>query len=170
MRLMTTNTTRLFLTIAVAAVAAPSPAPARPGFGGQATLSPAPTRPGFGQAAQASAEPPNSDEKRAIQKKMTELASRVEALAVRKADASLLADVDIYRKAAEFILRFPEEFATTAFTANTLSVLDTGQDGAPASSSLARVRPVSSTDRVFAVNAVVANSSGKRRMNSAAFR
>jgi len=39
-----------------------------------------------------SAEPPNADGKRAIEKKMTEFASRVEARAAREADCSLLAD------------------------------------------------------------------------------
>src|SRR5207249_9874187 len=67
-----------------------------------------------------------ADEKRAIEKKGIELASRVDALAGRKVDPSLLADVDIYRKAAEYILRFPEEFATKAFIPNTMAVLDTG--------------------------------------------
>ena len=99
---MITKTTCLFLTIAVAAIVL--------------------------QAAQApqSAGPPSADEKRAIEKKMTELASRVEALAAGKADRSLVADVDIYRKAAEYILRFPEEFGAKASTADTMSVLDTG--------------------------------------------
>src|SRR5712692_4639776 len=106
--------TCLVLTMAVAAIAPPSPAHTPPGFGGQAAQTPQ------------SAEPPSADEKHAIEKKMTELASRVEALAARKVDPSLLADVVIYRKAAEYILRFPEEFATKAFAANTMSVLDTG--------------------------------------------
>jgi hypothetical protein len=104
----------LVLMTAVATIAPPSPARTRPGFGGQAPQVPAP------------AEPPSADEKRAIEKKLAELASHVDALAGRKVNASLLADVDIYRKAAEYILRFPEEFATKAFTANTMSVLDTG--------------------------------------------
>ena len=69
---------------------------------------------------------------------MAELASRVKALAAGTADPALLADVDIYRKAAEYILRFPEEFATKAFIANTLAVLDTGLARAPASSRPAR--------------------------------
>jgi hypothetical protein len=103
---MTTKTTCVFLAIAVAAIA--------PRVDGHAAQAPQP------------AAPQNADETRAIEKKMTELASRVAALAARKADASLLADVDIYRKAAEYILRFPEEFATRAFTAHTMSVLDTG--------------------------------------------
>jgi len=39
-----------------------------------------------------SAEPPSAGGKRAIEKKMTELASRVEARAARETDSSLLAD------------------------------------------------------------------------------
>lgn len=70
--------------------------------------------------------PPSAEQRREIERKMEELASRVRALAARKIDPALLADVDIYRKAAEYILRFPEEFATKEFTANTLAVLDTG--------------------------------------------
>lgn len=70
--------------------------------------------------------PPSPDERRQIESKMTELGSRVAALAARNTDPGLVADVDVYRKAAEYILRFPEEFATRAFTANTLAVLDTG--------------------------------------------
>jgi pimeloyl-ACP methyl ester carboxylesterase len=88
----------LFLTVSMAALAAQAPAP----------------------------EPPGPDEKRTIEKKLAELASRVQSLAAKKAEPALLADVDIYRKAAEYILRFPEEFATKVFTANTIAVLDTG--------------------------------------------
>jgi len=79
-------------------------------------------------AAQAppAAVPPNAEERRDIEKKMTELASRVKALAAIKVDPALVADVDVYRKAAEYILRFPEEFATKAFASDTVRVLDTG--------------------------------------------
>jgi dienelactone hydrolase len=111
---MTTNTTRLFLTIAVSAILLPPLARTPPALAAQAS-----------QAPQAPAQP-NADEKRAIEKKMSDLAARVDALAARELDRSLLADVDIYRKAAEYILRFPEEFVTRAFIANTMSVLDTG--------------------------------------------
>ncbi len=76
--------------------------------------------------AAAAAELPSAEEKQQIEAKMAELSSRVKALAAKKADPALLADVDIYRKAAEYILKFPDEFATKAFTANTLAVLDTG--------------------------------------------
>ena len=68
----------------------------------------------------------NADDTRAIERKLTDLSARVDALAAGKADRALLADVDIYRRAAAFILRFPEEFASRAFVADTLSVLETG--------------------------------------------
>ena len=70
--------------------------------------------------------PPDADERRQIDARLTELASRVKALADKKTDHALLADVDVYRRAAEYILKFPEEFATQAFTPNTIKVLDTG--------------------------------------------
>ena len=85
--------TCLLLALAVAAAAAQAPPPA---------------------------EPPNADEKRAIESRLTELTARIASLAARNTDPALVADVAIYRKAAEYILRFPEEFATRAFVANTL--------------------------------------------------
>ena len=72
------------------------------------------------------AEPPNAEEKHAIEQKLAALASRVAALTAKHTDPALVADVDVYRKAAEYILRFPEEFATRAFIANTMTVLDRG--------------------------------------------
>jgi dienelactone hydrolase len=69
---------------------------------------------------------PTPDEKRAIEQKLNELASRVTALKTKKVDPALVADVDVYRRAAELILRFPEEFATKQFSADTLTVLDRG--------------------------------------------
>jgi dienelactone hydrolase len=71
-------------------------------------------------------EPPNADQKFAIETKMRELAAHVKALSAKKVDPALLADVDVYRKAAEYILRFPQEFATSAYVGDTLAVLDTG--------------------------------------------
>jgi pimeloyl-ACP methyl ester carboxylesterase len=70
--------------------------------------------------------PPSADEKREIETKLAELGSRVKALADRRTDVALLADVDVYRRAAEYILKFPEEFARQEFTANTIAVLDRG--------------------------------------------
>src|SRR3954462_10602004 len=95
----------LFITIAAAAGAAPLLA--RAPFSGAAAP----------QAAQ-TPEPPSIDEKRVIEKKLGDLSTRIQALAARKTDPALLADVDVYRKAAEYILRFPEEFATRAFVAH----------------------------------------------------
>jgi dienelactone hydrolase len=70
--------------------------------------------------------PPSAENKQIIERKVSELANRVTALKAKHIDPSLIADVDIYRKAAEYILRFPEEFATAEFTPNTIAVLDTG--------------------------------------------
>src|SRR6266853_2071782 len=53
---------------------------------------------------------PTAEEQRQIQDKMAALSSHVKALAAKHVDADLLADVDVYRKAAEWILRYPEEF------------------------------------------------------------
>src|SRR5262249_15256370 len=70
--------------------------------------------------------PPTETERRDIERKLADLTARVKGLGASAADGALLADVDIYRKAAEYILRFPEEFATKTFAADTLKVLDTG--------------------------------------------
>ena len=70
--------------------------------------------------------PPTADERREIENRLAELSTRIDALTASKADPALIADVAIYRKAAEYILRFPEEFATKAFVPDTLRVLDTG--------------------------------------------
>jgi dienelactone hydrolase len=70
--------------------------------------------------------PPTADERREIENRLAELSTRIDALTASKTDPALIADVAIYRKAAEYILRFPEEFATKAFVPDTLRVLDTG--------------------------------------------
>ncbi len=57
---------------------------------------------------------------------MTALAGRVRALSAKHTDAALLADVDVYRKAAEWILRYPDEFYTKAYAANAIAALDKG--------------------------------------------
>jgi dienelactone hydrolase len=82
--------------------------------------------------------PPSVENKQVIERKLGELNTRISALKAKRADPALLADVDIYRRAAEYILRFPEEFATDAFTPNTIAVLDTGLNRA---SELAAGRP-----------------------------
>src|SRR5262245_5768136 len=70
--------------------------------------------------------PPTAEERREIDRKLTELTAQIDALVASKADPALVADVAIYRKAVEYILRFPEEFATKAFVPDTLRVLDIG--------------------------------------------
>jgi dienelactone hydrolase len=69
---------------------------------------------------------PTAEEQRQIQDKMAALSSHVKALAAKHTDADVLADVDVYRKAAEWILRYPEEFYTKAYAANTLAALNKG--------------------------------------------
>jgi dienelactone hydrolase len=71
-------------------------------------------------------QPPSPDETREIEKKLSDLSARIQGLRARKTDPALLADVDIYRKAAEYMLRFPEEFASQAFVTDTRAALDTG--------------------------------------------
>jgi dienelactone hydrolase len=66
---------------------------------------------------------PSADELRAIRAKRNELAAALQR--VQAAD-DLRADVEIYVKAADFILRHPEEFYTKVYYDNTLNVLDTG--------------------------------------------
>ena len=55
--------------------------------------------------------PPSAEQKAEIHKKLAELSARIAALGSnKKTDPALLADIQIYRKAADYILRFPEEF------------------------------------------------------------
>ena len=68
---------------------------------------------------------PTSEELSAIRAKLADLTRRLGALGA-KPDAALLADVEVYRKAGEWILRYPEEFYTKAYVANALKVLDHG--------------------------------------------
>ena len=58
--------------------------------------------------------------------KVSELSDHIGVLRTKQIDPALVADADVYRKAAEFILRFPEEFANESFAADTVSVLDQG--------------------------------------------
>src|ERR1700737_2331218 len=69
---------------------------------------------------------PTAEQRQAIDARLADLTSRIHALTAKKTDPALLADVDIYRKAAEYILRFPEEFATKNYAPETLTVLDAG--------------------------------------------
>jgi pimeloyl-ACP methyl ester carboxylesterase len=70
--------------------------------------------------------PPSAEQKAEIHKKLAELSARLAALGSNKADPQLLADVQIYKKAVEYILRFPEEFFGANYVAETIAALDTG--------------------------------------------
>lgn len=70
--------------------------------------------------------PPSTEQKAEIHKKLAELSARIAALGSKNADPQLVADVQIYRKAADYILRFPEEFFGPNYAAETIAALDTG--------------------------------------------
>jgi hypothetical protein len=69
---------------------------------------------------------PTEEETRRIQTKADELATVIRGLQARRVDDTLLADVEIYEKAARWILKFPEEFYTKDHVAQALTVLDRG--------------------------------------------
>ena len=69
---------------------------------------------------------PSAEESRQIRTRMEALGARVKALAAKHTDQALLGDVDIYRKAAEWILRYPEEFYTKTYVTNAVVELDRG--------------------------------------------
>ena len=87
---------------------------------------------GFVLSASAASKPappyqPTDDEKQQIRAKAGELASALKQLAAKKTDAALLADVEVYHKAAEWILRYgDEEFYSKRYVADTLAALDRG--------------------------------------------
>ena len=78
------------------------------------------------QGQEAKVFPPTADQKAEIHKKLAELSARLAALGSNKTDPQLLADVQIYKKAAEYILRFPDEFFGANYAAETITALDTG--------------------------------------------
>ena len=69
--------------------------------------------------------PPSADQKAEIHKKLAELSARIAALG-DKTDPALLADVRIYQKGVDYILRFPDEFFGENYVADTITALDTG--------------------------------------------
>ncbi len=54
------------------------------------------------------------------------LEGRIESLRRARADDALLADVEVFDKAARWILRFEEEFYTADYVTHTLAAIDTG--------------------------------------------
>ncbi|MBI5394823.1 MAG: prolyl oligopeptidase family serine peptidase [Verrucomicrobia bacterium] len=70
---------------------------------------------------------PTDAEKQQISAKADELAAVLKQLAGKKPDAALLADVEVYHKAADWILRYAdEEFYAKRYVADTLAALDRG--------------------------------------------
>ena len=67
---------------------------------------------------------PSDAEYAAIRGKLADLGKRLYGL--RNADPALLADVEVYRKATQYILRFREEFYRDKYALNTLAALDRG--------------------------------------------
>jgi len=91
-------------------------------------------------AAEAPSYQPSPQELKQIQAKTDELATALQRLAARHADPDLLLDVEIYHKAAAWILRYPEEeFYTKKYVDDALTALDHGLARA---AELAARRPV----------------------------
>ena len=70
--------------------------------------------------------PPTPEQKTEIHAKLAELSARIAALGANKTDPQLLADLQIHKKAADYILRFPEEFFGPDYAAETIKALDLG--------------------------------------------
>src|SRR6185436_12758318 len=66
---------------------------------------------------------PTPEEYQRIRERIPALEKALQGLPARD---DLTADVEIYLKAVQFILRFPEEFATKEYVAQTLAALDKG--------------------------------------------
>ena len=79
------------------------------------------------QGAEAPSYRPTEDELGKIRAKTAELGTAIQRLVAERADPDLLLDVQIYHKAATWILRYTEEeFYTKRYVDDTLTVLDHG--------------------------------------------
>jgi dienelactone hydrolase len=72
------------------------------------------------------ASPPTAAEREQITSKLAQLTHAVDELKAKHVDDARVADVEVYQKAAMWVLRFEEEFFTPAYVPNTLQVLDHG--------------------------------------------
>jgi pimeloyl-ACP methyl ester carboxylesterase len=72
------------------------------------------------------ASPPTPAEREQITTKLAQLTRAVEELRAKHVDDARIADIEVYQKAAMWILRFEEEFFTPAFVPSTLLDLDHG--------------------------------------------
>jgi len=73
---------------------------------------------------------PTADELGQIQRKSDELEALLKTVRGKSPDPALLADVEVYQKAARWILEFPEEFFSQDYVPQTLTALDRGADRA----------------------------------------
>jgi dienelactone hydrolase len=70
---------------------------------------------------------PTAEEMRRMRAKLTELGSLLQPLVSKRGDGDpLVADVAVYQKAADWALRYPEEFFKPDYVEKTLAALDTG--------------------------------------------
>ncbi|MBK9171015.1 MAG: prolyl oligopeptidase family serine peptidase [Bryobacterales bacterium] len=69
---------------------------------------------------------PPPQELEAMRESLRRLDREVTALRVARTDPALVADVDVYRKAAEWILRFPEEFFKPEYAGQTRQTIERG--------------------------------------------
>lgn len=69
---------------------------------------------------------PKAEELQLIRGKVEELENLLRGIAVKKADADLLTDVEVYAKAGRFLLEFPQTFFTQAGIDQAVAVLEEG--------------------------------------------
>jgi dienelactone hydrolase len=72
------------------------------------------------------ASPPTAAEREQIASRMAQLTRSIDELRAKHVDDARLADIEIYQKAATWIIRFEDEFFTPAFVPNTIQALDHG--------------------------------------------
>jgi dienelactone hydrolase len=70
---------------------------------------------------------PTEDERARISSGIAQLEKRVASL---RGDAALITDVDVFLKAARWIVRFPDEFFTKEYAAHTLAAIEKGMQRA----------------------------------------
>jgi pimeloyl-ACP methyl ester carboxylesterase len=72
------------------------------------------------------ASPPTAAEREQITSKLAQLTRTIDELRAKHIDEARLADIEVYQKAAKWVLRFEEEFFTPAYVSNTILALDHG--------------------------------------------
>jgi dienelactone hydrolase len=72
------------------------------------------------------ANPPTPQQREQITTELGKLSARIDGLRARGVGDERIADIEVYKKAADWILRFEEEFYTPDYVANTLRAIDHG--------------------------------------------